>query len=236
MRTFEAGKAVTLTVALTQQNGQPAVPDEGTAVLSVRAPDGTELRTETLTIGPADHLVTVTIEAIHNQITTPFSRRIVAVSGLCGGLPFETKVMYRLLPAILYTVQPEDVRRFIGINEGELPNEDVDLAAAMLALEFEVTRERLSTALVSGTQDELRANEAILYRTVLDIIPSLANRVALEESDGALTFRRHARTDFSELRRTAEARLSAALATINPSIDPGYSILITTADADPITG
>ncbi|TPL42612.1 MULTISPECIES: hypothetical protein [unclassified Mesorhizobium] len=235
MRTFEAGRDVTLPVNLFY-NGQPAVPDAGTAVLSVADPGGAVIYTEDLVTGPTDVVILVTIPAEHNQISTSFARRIVRISAARSGVPFDSITAYRLVPTILYTVQPKDVRSFLGVNESELPDEDVDLSGALLNLEFSVSRTTLAAALTSGEEAELRANEAILYRTVLDIIPSLANRVAMEETDGALSFRRNARKDFSELKAAAESRLSAAMAVISPTIDPGYAILITTADADPITG
>ncbi|MBN9548148.1 MAG: hypothetical protein J0H31_04495 [Alphaproteobacteria bacterium] len=235
MRTFEAGRDVTIPVNLTY-NGQPAVPDSGTAVLSVSAPSGDVLLTEDLTTGPTDVVIVVTIPAVHNQITTSFSRRVVRITAERGGIPFDAVTMYRLTPQILYTVTPKDVRGFLGVNEGELPDEDVDLAGAYLNLEFEIGRDTLTAALTSGEEAELRANDAVLYSTVLDLIPSLANRVAQEETDGALSFKRNARKDFAELKKSAEDRLSAALAIINPVVDPGYAILITTTDADPITG
>lgn len=235
MRTFEAGRDVTVPVNLTY-NGQPAVPDSGTAVLSVLTPGGDVLFTESLTTGPTDVVIVVTIPAEHNQITTSFSRRVVRITAERGGIPFDAVTMYRLTPQILYTVTPKDVRGFLGVNEGELPDEDVDLAGAYLNLEFAIGRDKLVAALTSGEEAELRANDAVLYSTVLDLIPSLANRVAQEETDGALSFKRNARKDFSDLKKSAEDRLSAALATINPVVDPGYAILITTTDADPITG
>lgn len=235
MRTFEAGRDVTIPVNLTY-NGQPAVPDAGTAVLYVSAPGGETLYTEALTTGPTDVTVLATIPAEHNTITTSFSRRVVRVTAQRGGIPFEAVTMYRLTPQILYTVQPKDVRSFLGVNEGELPDEDVDLSGAYLKLEFDIGRDKLVAALTSGEEAELRANDAILYSTVLEIIPSLANRVAQEETDGALSFKRNSRKDFAELKKAAEDRLSTALAVVNPVIDPGYAILITTTDADVITG
>lgn len=235
MRTFEAGRDVTIPVNLTY-NGQPAVPDAGTAVLYVSAPGGDVIFTQDLTTGPTDVTILARIPAEHNQITTAFSRRVVRISAERGGIPFEAVAMYRLTPQILYTVTPKDVRSFLGVNEGELPDDEVDLSGTYLNLEFDMGRDKLVAALTSGDQAELRANEAILYKTVLDVIPSLANRVAVEETDGALSFKRNARKDFAELKKSAEDRLSAALAVINPVNDPGYSILITTTDADPITG
>ncbi|ESY35763.1 hypothetical protein NKK48_01535 [Mesorhizobium sp. C386A] len=234
MRTFEAGRDITLPVSLFY-NGQPAVPDAGTAVLSVSA-GGTVIFTEELTTGPTDAVLVVTVPAEHNQISTPFSRRVIRVTAERGGLPFDSMTMYRLVPAILYTVTPADVRAFLGVNESELPDEDVDLSGALLNIEFSITRETMAAALVSGDVAEVRANDAILYTTVLALIPSLANRVAQEETDGALSFRRNARKDFSELQKAAEARLSAAMAVLNPVVDPGYAIFITTNDADPVTG
>lgn len=235
MLTFEAGAAVTLPVTLIN-NGQPAVPDPGTAVLSVYAPDGTQLYTEGLTTGPTDHRLFVTIPAEHNTITTAFSRRKVVVTASRGGSPFSASTFYRLMPAMNFTVRPADVRNFLGVNDSELPDEDIDLAQSLLDLEFILGREPLAAALISGEESELRANEAILYHAALTIIPSLMNRVAQQDSDGSLTFRRHSRKDFSDLKRIAEGRLSAAVAVVSPQNDPGFSLLITTQDADPITG
>ena len=235
MLTFEAGKDVTLSVPLTF-NDEPAVPDPGTAVLTVQGPDGSTLYTENLTTGPTDHMVITTVDATHNAITTSFSRRAVIVAAYRAGIPFSCRVVYRLIPQIPYTVQPSDVRAFLGVNESELPDADIDLTATLLELEILTSRAIMTAALTSGEAIEIRANQAILYKTILDVIPSLANRAAQEESDGALTFKRHARKDFSELRAAAEARLSDALAVINPTPDPGYPLLITTTDPDPITG
>ncbi len=235
MLTFEAGKVATLPVSLIH-NGQPAIPDAGTAVLSVFGPTGGLLYTEDLVTGPTDHRVLVTVPAAHNEITTSFSRRILSITAERGGVPFHVSATYRLLPTIEYTVRPADVRGFLGVNESELPDEDVDLAHALLDLEFQTSRAVMSAALTSGEVAELRANEAILYRAAINIIPSLTNRVAQQETDGALSFRRHTRKDFSDLLKVAEGRLSAAMVVINPRNDPGYSYLLTTTDPDPITG
>lgn len=235
MRTFVAGKDVTLPVPLTY-NGQPAVPDSGTAVLHVLGPDGSEVYTQNLMTGPTDAVIVVTVPAANNAITTSFSRRTVMISAERAGIPFESIVVYRLVPAINYTVTPADVRGFLGVNENELPDQDVDLTAALMDLEFNFTRATMTTALTSGEEAEVRANEAILYTAVLKLIPSLANRVAQEESDGALSFKRNSRKDFTEIRLAAQAGLSAAIAVISPVIDPGFAVLITTQDADPITG
>lgn len=236
MLTFEAGKAASLPVNFVK-NGQPAIPDQGSAVLSVSAPDGTELYTENLVTGPTDHRVFVTVPAEHNEIITSFARRLVTITALRGGEAFTVSETYRLVPVIQYTVRPQDVRDFLGVNTGELPDDAIDLAQSLLDLEFEITRAVMSAALTSGEVAELRANDAILYHTALKLIPGLSNRVAMEESDGALSFRRNARKDFADLQKTAQGRLSAALAAINPSVvDPGYPLMITTTDADPITG
>ncbi|WP_353645763.1 hypothetical protein [Mesorhizobium sp. WSM2239] len=236
MLTFEAGKAVTLPVNFIM-NGQPAIPDQGSAVLSVSGPDGTELYTENLVTGPTDLRVYVTVPAEHNQIATSFARRLVTITALRGGASFTVSEPYRLVPAIQYTVRPQDVRDFLGVNTNELPDGSIDLAQSLLDLEFATSRAMMSAALTSGEQAELRANEAILYHAALKVIPGLSNRVAMEESDGALSFRRNARKDFSDLQKVAQGRLSDALAVINPTaVDPGFPLMITTTDADPFTG
>ncbi|TGV62440.1 hypothetical protein EN803_37360, partial [Mesorhizobium sp. M2D.F.Ca.ET.160.01.1.1] len=91
-------------------------------MLSVSAPGGEVLFTEDLTTGPTDAVIVVTIPAAHNQITTAFSRRVVRITAERGGIPFDAVTMYRLTPQILYTVTPKDVRGFLGVNEGELPD------------------------------------------------------------------------------------------------------------------
>ncbi|MCV0350195.1 MAG: hypothetical protein K5863_08970 [Nitratireductor sp.] len=235
MMTFEAGRDITLPVQFSV-GGRPVIPDQGSAVLHVIAPDGSEIHSEPVQTGPTDHAILVTIAAAHNQLTTSFSRRRVEISATLNGTAFAVDVPYRLIPRVLYSTTPADVRKFLGVNETELPDEDIDLGAALLTLQFQTSREQFDDALVSGEVAELRANEAILYRTALDIIPSLSNRIAQEQSDGSITFRRHARKNFDELKKIAIDRLSAAMDQLAPQNNPGYSLLITTNDPDPITG
>lgn len=235
MLTFEAGRDVTLPVSFTAK-GQPAVPDAGTAVLSVFAPDGSLLHNENLVTGATDHRIYITVPSTSNQIATPFSRRRVVIQFELSRSPYEVSTSYRLMPAREFTTTAADVRSYLGVNDDELPDEDIDLDKSLLELEFETSREIMSEALTSGTEVEIHANNAILYKTALGVIPSLDNRVAQKQSDGAISFSRNVRMNFSELKRIAQDRLSVAMNAISPQNNPGYSYLITTSDPDPITG
>lgn len=236
MRSYTAGTDITLRVEFLLA-GQPIVPDTGTATYTLYGQDGAAIT------GHIDQALTVTtyyamveLPSSVNAIATSFEKRTVVVNYEKAGSVYSFRVSYQLVPFLNITVIPRDVRKFLGVNESELPDDDIDLNRAYFAIRSEVGSTVLSTALSSGELAETRANEAVLYWAVLDILPSVQLRIAQQQADGPISFQRVAVRDFSKLETEARARLATALATVTGRATGAYPLMITTNDADPITG
>ncbi|WP_164078811.1 hypothetical protein, partial [Stenotrophomonas maltophilia] len=83
-----------------------------------------------------------------------FERRQVVVTFTAEGCGYQKRLAYRVVELPLHSVVPDDVRAYLGINEDELRDDEVDLFAAGLVLEGLVGKDRLEAALTSGTLAE----------------------------------------------------------------------------------
>lgn len=235
MKTYATDTDVTLSVAFVR-DGQPVIPEPNTVEFTVYDHTGVPIHTGSVATGAADYGVRILVPAEKNAITTSFSKRTVIVRATSGGMPIEERVVYRLMPFALHSVTPQDVRSYLGLDDSDLPDDDIDIAKAYLELQIEVGRGQFDAALSSGEEPEIRANDAIIYKTVLDLIPSLQNRVAQAETDGGLSFKRNPVRDYNSLATLTRERLSSALSLITIGVEPSYTFMTTTNDADPITG
>jgi len=213
MQTFLASEDITLIVPF-RRDGEPFVADTGTTTYEVRGQDGTLLDSGSVTVGPADVAAAVEVPAASNAISTRFEKRTVIVRGLTGGRPFQARGQYRLTPWMNMSATNDDVRAFIGVGAGELPDTVIDLVDAFLQLEERTTQATLEAALASGTSLEIKANDGIVAQAVLNLIPSLHQRISLKESDGPASAQRE-KIDIAGLRRRASDVLSEAVTAVS---------------------
>ena len=186
--------------------------------------------------------VSIPIHAIH-QIIDPersFERRQVVVSWLAAGRSYQKRLAYRVVELPIHTVTPADVRTYLGINEDELRDDEVDLFAATLMLQGALGRERFEAALTSGTLLEIRATRAIVLSAAQLLFPSLRFRIAQAKSDGTLKFERLKDTTAFEglVAATMDelVRITGELGYVAPDVGPPPLILLGTITTDPITG
>jgi hypothetical protein len=242
MQDFLSGETINLSFRY-GEGDEPIIPDIGSVTYTVFDHSGSAiagLENVPITTGASTFQSTIEIPAIHNTIdpTKNFERRTVVVRYQKNSLYYYQRVVFRIIPFLAYTITAENVRTFLGVNKHELPDSDIDLFASYLFVREAFTDPSdLTDALLSGTQSELLANEAIVMRAAIDIIPSLQNRVAQSEKDGVRGFDRIKIKDFSELLAEAYRRYNGAIALIGSNtIALDYTLLVTTQDADPITG
>ena len=229
---------VNLNIILSQ-DGEPFIPDVGSVKYNLYDHTGTPLisnvavETTTTTFS-----IQVTVPATDNVIASGrrFERRTIVVVAARGGKFHRQVVSYRLTPFLNHSVLPSQVRAFMGAQEKELPDEDIDLFAAYLMVEKDFNADRLTAALASGTTQELAANECIKLRAVLDVIPSMKQRIAQSETNGVIGFERPTMTDFGEVERAAQARYYSAKMEALGLTETAPTLILTTTDADPITG
>lgn len=236
MLNFQANQDITLTISFSR-DGESFVPDDGQASWALVGHDGTQLTSPASLTGITDSQVSIQVLAAHNIITDPrfFEKRTVVVNCLRNGQSFQARGIYRVAPWINMTAVEDDVRSFIGIDNGELPDADIDLFDAYLQLSNTMSVEVLDAALVAGDKSETDANAAIVAMAVLGVLPSLQFRASKTSTDSTSTITRF-QLDFAALRAAAQAKLDAAIASITNADSAERLIFIIGDRTDPVTG
>lgn len=220
---------------------QPRIPTQTTVTYTVLDHSGIPLLSDVpLVTGPAEFESTITVPAVSNTIGVGklFERRTVIVSYQSSVKSYTEQLTYRLVPVKNYYVTARDVRGFMGVNENELPDSDVDMFAAYIATANDFTKVTLDTALQSGTINEVYANDCITMQAVFAVVQSLKNRVAQSEKNGLMGFDRPTIKDFSEILAAAWMRYNLGrgilLGLVDTEVD--VTLVVVTQDADPVTG
>ena len=223
------------------EGGEPFIPDVGTVTYTVLNHSGTPI------VGLIDVPVTTTtstfqipivVAAINNTINVSkkFERRVVIVKYQRGGIYGRGVINYRVISTMYFSVTPTDVRNFIGLQEKELEDKDIDLINSYLYVQRDLDTIDIDALLTSGTTDEIAANEMIKMRTVLDVLQSVRQRISQEETNGITGFKRLTIKDFDSLEMVARGRYEQAFSDLSDVVVADITLILTTTDADPITG
>lgn len=239
MRTFVAGEDIMLVVPFTR-DGEPFVPDVGSVKWTLRNQAGskvigfigTALTTDTSTTE-----VTFTVPAAQNALDpdSRFEKRVVVVTGLLGGHPFEIMAPYRLIPWLNHSVNEDAVRAYVGADSQELPDAMIDVPAAYFAIENRIGQTELAAALQSGTLVEQAANRAIVAQAVVALLPSLRQRLLTQQSDGALKFQRSV-IDVAAVEAAARGDIQTSIDMLSTATEVNLELLVIPTLVDPITG
>ena len=169
-----------------------------------------------------------------------FEDRFVIVSFIYKAGQVRLKKAYRLINEPNFTTTVNDVRNIYGINEGELPDEDLDMTEIYLTM-LAANGESFAEALKSNTRANFRANRAIALQAALNIFTSLRLRVAESEKSGTNTFLRNLRNiDWEALRAELENELTGLIEDITGEavnyVDNYSPIVLGSRSPDAITG
>ncbi len=218
---------------------QPVAPDAGTVSYTLKDQLGAPMvgLTDIAYMG-AGYEMRILVPSTAHQISSGrrFERRTVTVSFKVGGEEMQISRNYRIVPEPIFTVTPADVRAFIGIEDHEMPDDDIDLLSAFLVVEKEITSDILATALQSGTTDEISANTLIRMRAVLDVLPSAKQRMAQSETNGVKQFSRVDLKELDKLKIEAEKRYQEAIDELVVKTEVNVSIFLAATPTDAITG
>ncbi len=186
--------------------------------------------------------VAINIEAVNNVLneSSLFEDRYIIVKFLHNGGQVRIRKNYRLIKEPYFTASVKDVRDIYGINEGELPDEDLDITEVYLTM-LSALGDDFSEALKSGSRANFRANRAIALQAALNIFTSLRLRVAESEKSGTNTFLRNLRNiDWAALRAELESELSGLVEDITGEatlyVDNYTPISLGLRSPDAITG
>jgi hypothetical protein len=237
MLQFTAAADITVKVAFTD-DGEPFVPDSAGLAWYLRDQAGAAGSPTTLT-GVVDSFVDITVLAAANAIPggKRFGKRFVCVTGTSNSQPFTIVVPYTLVPWINSIITADDVRSYLGVNPGELPDSAIDLVEAYFEVVDSVGDEpTVTAALASGTAIEKAANDAILMKAVMGVIPRLQLSLSQAESDGSLSVERLAKLDLASLYMLATLTYADAITAITLRVKVNPARFVVTVPTDPVTG
>lgn len=237
---FIEGTDAILSVLL-QRDGQPFIPDSGTVSYTVLDHNGNPVvghQGVPVVTSSTQVSIQIVLPALINSIAIGkrFERRTVTIVGTTNGKPFRIVEAYRVIPYLNFSVTPNQVRSFIGLQKKELDDDDIDLVAAYLAVEDDIGSDELGTALASGTIAEISANECVKLMAVLKVLPSVKNRMSQSEQDGTISFSRPVIKDFKEIEAAARDMYFAAKLVVTGEVENSLPLILVTTDTDPITG
>jgi hypothetical protein len=220
---------------------RPVAPDLGSVTYTVRNQAGAAmpgLEDIPYVTTSATYQMTVLVPSSAHQIdpTRSFERRTVVVKFTVQGQEVQLNRAYRVVPEPVHTTTGQQVRAFIGIEEHELPDSDIDIFSAFLTVEREIGADELAAALVSGTTAELAANTLICMRAVLDVLPSAKQRMAQSEKNGVKEFSRVDLKELDKLKIEAEKRYQEAIDQVVTKNEVTPSFFLVTSNTDAITG
>lgn len=238
MKTYLAGEDIALQIPLRTYNGEPVVPDTGSVKLTVRDNTGTVVINKTaVTMAPASTEASVVVPAVNNAIGDGrFTMRTVVIDFTKTGRPMVSRETYRLTAWLNTTVTPDEVRAFIGVDAGELPNSVIDIVEAYLDVENDITEATLTAALGAADNKQIAANRMILAQAVLNQIPGLPLRLSQNESNGVFSAQRP-KIDLIALELRAQAMYAdAADLTAGRFVTDRSDFLVVTLSPDATTG
>lgn len=234
-------------------NGDFVYPDDGIFTYKVRAKDGTillqdEVRLEQEIYNDGEVETATYPESASFEIPAEintmesdyFDSRIVEISYFYNGKPQLIRDSYRITDFYYFTASPKDVRDYFGLNEGELPDEDIDLNDVYFQL-LKKHGDKFTDALnLEGGVANIRANRLIVLKGVVQVFPSARLRVNQEENDGSSKFLRYLnKIDWDGLLANALAEIEELESNLNGDetvTNTAYSPFYLGAVTDAITG
>lgn len=233
---FPADQDVTLRVDF-KVNGEFEVPSS--AASTIRGNLGEVLDgPNTITLGPTQSYATITVPAALNDKTLGIEKRSVVVTYDVEGAEFTNTISYLLVDALPILFGTPEVISFLGLDQGDLSENDLDTLGAYYALKASLTTGVLDAALSSTDPNtQLRANWAVIYKTIVQISPqSLKIRLNQIEKSDATSFTRFKDIDFEALIADAAGRLDDIVEGLDPATASQATLLILTNPTDEFTG
>jgi hypothetical protein len=240
MKEFIGNTSIRVAVPLLRDD-VPVIPDVGSASYTLMDPAGVAVPgfvDVPLVTDAVTYSLSIRLPAEANQIPEgkSFERRSIIVSLTALGESHSFVEQYRLIPLLNHTVTPGNVREFIGVSKTELADNAIDITRAYYETELSFRPTVLSEALASGTLVEMDANEAIRMRAVIEVIPSIRQRMAQMQADGVYQFKRAEIGSLDSLEERAWERFHAAVARATGRQPTERTWVLKTLDADAVTG
>lgn len=190
---------------------------------------------EAVNLATSSTTASLTILAANNAVASgmDFSNRYISVFFNHGGAQYRRELSYRLHPFVPMTVTHDDVRRELGLGTDELPDRDINIYGAYLALKDEYG---IDTALLAGDLTNQAANQAIAVKAAIELTWSLPFRAAVKMKSEDAAIDRMSEFDPMALRIQLGQRLAGFLDIVDGTTNTGTVSLVLSTPTDVITG
>lgn len=222
-------------------DGEYAAFDVGTTTYTIRNNDGVEISgyvdiAETTIVG--QNRVTLEIPSDIHTITgdKTFEKRTVVLKTKHNSKPYTIHQSYYVTNYLNYVVTPSEVIALIGIRDGEILQQEVDLVAAYLRVADVVGAALIVTALASGTITQLKANDAIRAQAAIDLCRTIELRALKKLGSDSLSYTRFDGINFDKIRSNLTSFLRSSIADTQQVVLTPIAVFSTTLPTDAVTG
>lgn len=211
-------------------------PDAGSMTYSVRDNAGAEISDlvdlEISDEAVVESQVTINVPSSAHTLASgrDFEQRTVVLDFSVDGKAYRFLKHYYVTSWLNYRVAPASVIALLGLKEGEVWQDQVDLVYAYFHLKGSLTEGLLETALTSGTVAQIRANDAIRAFAALDMMTGIELKALRKAGGDALSYQRFEKVDFAQLRAEISERLRSYLETLSgtPVIPTVFQVITPT--------
>lgn len=240
MRTAIEGRSFTVQVEFEVDDAFVS-PDDGSVSYTISDNAGADMASHTdvaLTVPDGATSVVLEVPQAANTIAAgkSFEFRTVTVRFTLDGMIHYLPIHYRVAKQPVYSAQPKAVRGYMGVDASELPDDEIDLFSAYLAVADRVGASVLLQKLQTGTLEAFNANKAIVLEAVKALAPSMPLRIAQSQRSDGSAFNRYANMDWERLARNASFELGGLLKELSGEADTVPELLVVSTPVDPITG
>ncbi len=200
-------------------------------------PAGVIISTGSVTVTPGAASVYIPVAGSDTAIPlgTYNSYRDLAWSYTVAGQHVSGEAHFSLEARAPFGASADGVRAKLGVtNAADLPDADISLISAFLSLQSTVTEPVLTAA----DPVSLSIRNAIEALAALDLIPTMAARIAKKEDSGTSSFQRQD-IDWVAVQAALEQQVSGALEELIPGYDPITALtglfIVAQQDTDPVT-
>lgn len=217
-------------------------PDAGSVTYTVRDNTGAAISGQTdIEVDDNDIIdqsVTITVPSGSHTITgsRDYEQRTVQLKFTVDGQSYSFLKHYYVTPWLNYRVEPISVLGLIGLKEGEVWADQVDLVRSYYMLKSQLGGAVLDTALASGTAEQFAANEAIRYFAAIDMIRCIELKALRKAGGDSMSYQRFEKIDFASVRGSLELALTDLINGFDTDTADTPVVFLVSNPTNPITG
>ena len=183
--------------------------------------DGDEVLSATVPITSGQVSYLVEIAGSNNILTKPmFEQMKLEWTYTTASQAISESITYTIIARIPFPATKDGVRKMLGVDSSELPDDEIDLLAAYMTFQSNFSNPAtLSIHEDAGTLVAYRITQAIEAEAALAVFPTLQIRLPKKYDSGTSSYERWTSIDWGLLYSGIAQRVSDALLLVDPTLD-----------------